>query len=68
MPQLLKLSCLEPVLYNKRSHGNEKPKHHKKEPPLCATRESPRSSEDPAQPKIKKSVKLKTAVMKERKS
>jgi len=47
------------VLYNKRSHGNEKPKHHKKEPPLCATRESPRSSEDPAQPKIKKSVKLK---------
>ena len=26
-PQLLKPTCLEPVLCNKRSHGNEKPAH-----------------------------------------
>ena len=25
MPQLLKLRALEPVLYNKKSHHNEKP-------------------------------------------
>ena len=32
--------ALEPVLYNKRSHCNEKPAHHNKEkPPLATTRE-----------------------------
>ena len=31
MPQLLKPELLEPVLYNKRSHRNEKPGHHNKE-------------------------------------
>ena len=30
-PQLLKLTCLEPVLHDKRSHHNEKPAHHNKE-------------------------------------
>ena len=52
MPQLLKPACLEPVLRNKRSHRNEKPAHHNEEqPPLAATRESPRSHEYPTQPK-----------------
>ena len=27
VPQLLKPTCLEPVLHNERSHGNEKPAH-----------------------------------------
>ena len=27
VPQLLKLTCLDPVLRNKRSHCNEKPEH-----------------------------------------
>ena len=27
VPQLLKPACLEPVLYNNRSHDNEKPAH-----------------------------------------
>ena len=31
VPQLLKPTCLEPVLRNKRSHHNEKPTHHNKE-------------------------------------
>ena len=31
VPQLLKPVCLEPVLYNKRSHLNEKPEHRKEE-------------------------------------
>ena len=31
VPQLLKLTCLEPVLRNKRSHHNEKPAHHNEE-------------------------------------
>ena len=40
-PQLLKPACLEPVLYNKRSHDNEKSTHHNVEQPqLAATRES----------------------------
>ena len=51
MLQLLKLKCLEPMLYNRRSHRNAKPAHcnwssptHRKlEKSLC-------SSEDPAQP------------------
>ena len=43
--QLLKPTHLEPVLHNKRSHRNEKPSHHNKEqPPLTATRESPRAA------------------------
>ena len=29
--QLLKPACLEPVLYNKRSHRNEKPAHRNEE-------------------------------------
>ena len=42
MPQLLKPTCLEPMLRNRRSHGNEKPVHqNEKQPPLVATRESP---------------------------
>ena len=32
MPQPLKPMCLEPVLRNKRSHRNEKPKHHRESP------------------------------------
>ena len=44
-PQLLKPTCLEPVLCNKRSHRNEKPVHRNEEwPPLAATRESPRAA------------------------
>ena len=31
VPQLLKPTCLEPVLRNKRSHRNEKPVHRNKE-------------------------------------
>ena len=31
VPQLLKLSHLDPILCNKRSHHNEKPVHHNKE-------------------------------------
>ena len=41
VPQLLKPTRLEPVLHNKRSHGNEKPAHCKEEwPRLTATGES----------------------------
>ena len=39
--QLLKPLHLEPVLRNKRSHGNEKPIHcNEEQPPLATTRES----------------------------
>ena len=31
VPQLPKLTCLEHVLRNKRSHHNEKPAHHSEE-------------------------------------
>ena len=45
VPQLLKPVSLEPMLHNKRSHCNEKPMHRNKEqPPLAATRESPRAA------------------------
>ena len=45
VPQLLKPTRLEPVLCNKRSHCNEKPVHcNKEQPPLAATRESPRAA------------------------
>ena len=44
VPQLLKPTCLEPVLRNKRSHRNEKPAHR---------------NEDPTQPKINKYKTLK---------
>ena len=44
-PQPLKPVHLEPVLHNKRSHCNEKHARHKEEqPPLAATRESPRAA------------------------
>ena len=44
-PQLLKPTCLEPVLLNERSHHNEKPAHCNEEyPPLAATRESPHAA------------------------
>ena len=43
--QLLKPACLEPVLRNKRGHRSEKPAHRNEEqPPLAATRESPRAA------------------------
>ena len=45
-PQILKTLHPEPVLHNKRSHRNEESS------PLAATRESPRSEEDPVWPKI----------------
>ena len=51
-PQLLKPMCLEPVLHNKRSHGNEKPVHHSKgDPPSTPTTENLCSDKDPAQTK-----------------
>ena len=56
MPQLLKPVHLEPMLYNKRSHCNEKPMHCNKEQPLLATtrRKPAHSDEDPTQAKINK--------------
>ena len=40
--QLLKPTCLEPVLCNKRSYRNEKPAHRNEEQlPLAATKENP---------------------------
>ena len=45
----------EPLLCSKRSHGDEKQSPTTREqPPLSAARGSPCSSEDPAQPKIRK--------------
>ena len=45
VPQLLKPARLEPVLHNKRRHHNEKPAHcNEEQPPLTATRESPRAA------------------------
>ena len=45
MPQLLKLTCLEPMLHDKRSHRNEKPAYlNEEEPPLATTRESPHAA------------------------
>ena len=47
-PQLLKPTCLEPMLHNKRSHRNERPAHHNEEwAPLAATRKSPRAATRP---------------------
>ena len=49
------IMSLEPVLHNKKSHCNEKPKHCKEEQlPLYATRESLHAEADPAQPTINK--------------
>ena len=49
--------ALEPVLCKKRSHLNEKLSTATREwPPLAATKKSPCSSEDPAQPKINKII------------
>ena len=55
MPQLLKPTCLEPVLRNKRSHRNEKPVHHNEEwPRLSAAGEGLHAAmKDSRQPKIK---------------
>ena len=45
VPQLLKPTCLEPVLHNKTNHLNEKPAHRNEEkPPLATTRESQRAA------------------------
>ena len=45
MPQLLKPTCLEPVLCNKRSHRNQKSAHcDEEQPPLATTRKSPREA------------------------
>ena len=53
MLQLLKPTHLEPVLGNERSRHKEKPVHRDWRVLLLATtRESPHSTEDPAQPKI----------------
>ena len=44
-PQVLKPTCLEPMLHNNRSHNNEKPMHHKEEQPLLsAVRQSPHTA------------------------
>ena len=44
-PQLLKTARLEPMLRNKRSHCSEKPTLcNEEQPPLVATRESPRAA------------------------
>jgi len=62
-PQPLSPRALEPMIYNKRSHCNEKPhtkeasveKASREQPPLAATRESSSTSnENPAQPKRSK--------------
>ena len=48
--------CPEPMLHNKRSHDQEKPKHPhgKVAPHLAATREKPtHSNQDPVQTRIK---------------
>ena len=49
------LRALEPVLYNKGSHCNEKPKHPNKRaaPTGCNQRKLMCSNEDPAQPRLK---------------
>ena len=45
VPQLLKPTCLEPVLCNKRSHRNEMPAYRNEEwPPLATTTESLRAA------------------------
>ena len=45
VPQLLKPTCLELTLHSKRSHHSEKPVHYNEEqPPLAATRGSPRAA------------------------
>ena len=58
-PQILKTLHPEPVLHNKRSHRNEESS------PLAATRESPRSEEDPVWPKINNLKKKKVFGMEE---
>ena len=42
--QLLKFMLLEPVLYHKRSHCNEKPKHCNEERPLFSTTQESRGT------------------------
>ena len=45
MPQLLKPTCLEPMLCNKRSHCNEKPVHHNEELPHSLQLEKARAQQ-----------------------
>ena len=53
--KLLSPRALEPMLFNKRSHRNEKPSPVTREQPLlAATRGSLQGNEDPTQPKINK--------------
>ena len=60
VPQLLKPVRLEPILRNKRSHRSEKPVHCKEEqPPLDATRESPRTATKTQHSQKKKKALLK---------
>ena len=49
------LCILKPLLRNKRSHHNEKPRGSSL---LATTRENTHSEEDPAQPKLNKQIKL----------
>ena len=44
-PQLLKPSCLEPVLHNNRSHHYEKPVHHNKSSPCSPQLEKARAQQ-----------------------
>ena len=52
-PQLLKPACLEPLLHNKRSHCNEKPKHRNSSvAPTCRNYRKPScSNKNPVQTK-----------------
>ena len=56
VPQLLKSTCLEPMLHNKKSYHYEKTEHcnEKVTPALCNEGKSLRSNQDPAEPKINK--------------
>ena len=49
--QLLQPALLQPMPHNKSGQRNEKAVYHSKQQPPLTTRESPRSNEDPAQPK-----------------
>ena len=60
MPNHWSPRAWEPVLSNKRGHHNEKPAHHSWRVAPCSLQleKSPRSSEDPAQPKLNQSINL----------
>ena len=57
--QLLKFVLLEPVLYNKRSHCNDKPKCCSEEWPLFATTQESRSTTTKTQCSQKNKLKKK---------